>query len=235
MKSKNVKHISQEMTSNININGGKIYLFNKRLFDIVSSSLFLLLFGWLILILLAIKWAEDAFAKGYKLDIKPATNKTKTKYKQYSKDGTCYEVKIVPNNEKIKDKTVYGPIYSSTRVGKDGKIFKFYKIRTMCKGAEEMKEQLLAYGINEADGPAFKLKYDPRISRFGKFLRKTSLDELPQIWNILKGDISVIGPRSPLIQEVEEYNDFQKHRLDVKGGLVCTWQISKKSSSIIFR
>lgn len=104
----------------------------------------------------------------------------------------------------------------------------------MCPGAEMMKEKLLEYGINEADDPAFKLKDDPRITRFGKFLRKTSLDELPQIWDVLLGRMSVVGPRSPIPEEVEKYTEYQMHRLDVKGGLLCLWQIQHNRNSLSF-
>lgn len=213
----------------VKVKGGRFYLFVKRTFDIVSSGLFLLVFGWLILILILIKWIEDWGVKSYKLVIKE-----KAKGRYVGKDGKRYSCKLVrdPNGEK--DPTVHGAIYTSERVGKDCKIFKFHKIRSMCPGAEKMKEQLLAYGINEADAPAFKLKDDPRITGFGKFLRKTSLDELPQIWDIFRGKMSVVGPRSPLPIEVVEYTDYQKHRLDVKGGLLCLWQITPNRNKLSF-
>lgn len=104
----------------------------------------------------------------------------------------------------------------------------------MCKGAEAMKEQLLAYGINEANDPTFKLKYDPRITKFGRFLRKTLLDELPQIWDIFTNRLSIIGPRNPIGSEYDTYNEYQKNRMKVKGGLLCLWQISKNRNSISF-
>ena len=104
----------------------------------------------------------------------------------------------------------------------------------MCKNAEGMKKDLIAQGLNEADGPAFKMKNDPRITRFGKFLRKTSLDELLQLINILNGSMSVVGPRPPIPMEVEQYDEYQKHRLDVKGGLLCLWQIQKNRNSLSF-
>lgn len=128
----------------------------------------------------------------------------------------------------------HNPIYTSIRVGKNGRRFKFHKIRSMIPGAEAMKEKLIEKGLNEADGPAFKIKDDPRITRFGKFLRKTSLDELPQIWDIFVGRISVVGPRSPLPCEVEQYTEYQMHRLDVKGGLLCTWQITPNRNALSF-
>ncbi|MGM9969135.1 MAG: sugar transferase [Anaeroplasma sp.] len=209
-----------------------IYSFLKRLFDIISSGLALVLFGWLILLLMLIKWLEDVGAKNYILDIKEATEKTKKRY--FSKDGKEWEIKIIPDKSGAKDKTVHGAIYTSDRIGKNGRIIKFHKIRSMCKGAEAMKEQLIKYGINEADEPTFKLKDDPRITKFGKFLRKSSLDELPQLWDIFIGSLSVIGPRSPIPSEVLQYNDHQKQRLLVKGGLLCLWQISHNRNEISF-
>ena len=128
----------------------------------------------------------------------------------------------------------HNPIYVSKRVGKNGKIFKFYKIRTMCPNAEAMKQKLIDEGLNEADGPAFKMKNDPRITKVGKVFRKLSLDELPQLFNILNGSMSVVGPRPPIPSEVEQYTEYQRHRLDVKGGLLCLWQIQKNRNAIGF-
>lgn len=128
----------------------------------------------------------------------------------------------------------HNPIYVSKRVGKNGKIFNFYKIRTMCPNAEAMKQKLIDEGLNEADGPAFKMKNDPRITKVGKVFRKLSLDELPQLFNILNGSMSVVGPRPPIPSEVEQYTEYQRHRLDVKGGLLCLWQIQKNRNAIGF-
>lgn len=128
----------------------------------------------------------------------------------------------------------HNPIYVSKRVGKDGRIFNFYKIRTMCPNAEQMKQDLIAQGLNEADPPAFKMKNDPRITKVGKVFRKLSLDELPQLFNILNGSMSVVGPRPPIPSEVEEYNEYQMQRLSVKGGLLCLWQIQKNRNSLSF-
>lgn len=128
----------------------------------------------------------------------------------------------------------HNPLYVSRRVGKDGKIFKFYKIRTMCPHADEIKRQLIECGLNEADGPVFKMKYDPRVTPFGRVLRKLSLDELPQLINVLNGTLSVVGPRSPLEQEVACYTPDQWHRLDVKGGLLCLWQIQHNRNALSF-
>ena len=128
----------------------------------------------------------------------------------------------------------HNPIYTSIRVGKDGKDIKFHKIRSMRPDADKMKQDLIDQGLNEADGPVFKMKNDPRVTKFGRFLRKTSLDELPQIWDIFVGRLSVVGPRSPIRKEVDEYNEYQMHRLDVKGGLLCLWQISKNRHQLSF-
>ena len=126
------------------------------------------------------------------------------------------------------------PIYVSTRVGKNGKLIKFHKIRSMFPNADKMKKKLIKKGLNEADGPAFKMKDDPRVTKFGRFLRKTSLDELPQLWDIFVGSMSFVGPRPPLPEEVKQYNAYQMHRLDVKGGLICLWQISKNRNDLSF-
>ena len=126
------------------------------------------------------------------------------------------------------------PIYSSTRIGKGGKEIRFHKIRTMYPHADKMRKKLIKKGLNEADGPAFKMKDDPRVTKFGKFLRKTSLDELPQLWDVLVGTLSFVGPRSPLPEEVKLYTPYQKHRLDVKGGIICLWQITKNRHDMPF-
>ncbi|MCC8161138.1 MAG: sugar transferase [Oscillospiraceae bacterium] len=122
-----------------------------------------------------------------------------------------------------------GPaIYSQTRVGKNNVHFKIYKFRSMCVNAETLQEELMKY--NEADGPVFKIKEDPRITRVGKFIRKYSIDELPQLVNILRGDMSVVGPRPPLVREVEQYDAYQMQRLLVKPGLTCFWQAYGRSA-----
>ncbi len=159
-----------------------VYDFFKRAFDIVSSSIALIVLSWIFLITaIAIK----------------------------SEDG--------------------GPaIFSQTRVGKDGKLFKMYKFRSMCIDADKKKQELLQH--NESDGPTFKIEKDPRITRVGAFIRKTSIDELPQLWNILAGDMSVVGPRPPLVDEVMQYDDFAMRRLSVKPGLTCYWQCSGRSN-----
>lgn len=124
------------------------------------------------------------------------------------------------------------PFYSQDRVGRDGRVFKFWKFRSMVVGADKMLEQLKEQ--NEKDGPVFKIKDDPRITRIGKFIRKTSIDELPQLWNVFKGDMSVVGPRPPLPSEVEQYSEYEKQRLLVTPGLTCYWQSSKNRDDISF-
>lgn len=124
------------------------------------------------------------------------------------------------------------PIYTQYRVGKNGRVFKFYKLRSMVPGADQMLDSLLDQ--NEMEGPAFKISNDPRITRVGRAIRKTCIDELPQLWNILKGDMSFVGPRPPLPREVEQYNDFQRNRLSVVPGLTCYWQIQPNRNSLTF-
>ena len=124
------------------------------------------------------------------------------------------------------------PFFAQVRCGRDGKLFKIYKFRSMYVDAEDRLKDLLQ--DNEMDGPAFKMKDDPRITRVGRFLRKTSLDELPQLWNILKGDMSIVGPRPALPREVEQYTERQKQRMYVTPGLTCYWQIQPKRNEISF-
>lgn len=118
--------------------------------------------------------------------------------------------------------------FSQMRSGKNNKLFPMYKFRSMVSNAEELLEELK--DLNEMDGPAFKIKDDPRITKVGKFIRKTSIDELPQLFNVLKGDMSLVGPRPPIPHEVAEYNDYQMQRLLVKPGLTCIWQVSGRNS-----
>ena len=124
------------------------------------------------------------------------------------------------------------PFFSQARCGRDGKLFKMYKFRSMYVDAEARLQELLKE--NEMDGPAFKMKNDPRITRVGHFIRKTSLDELPQLWNILKGDMSIVGPRPALPREVEQYTELQKQRMIVTPGLTCYWQTMPKRNEISF-
>ena len=129
--------------------------------------------------------------------------------------------------------TSRGPvIYRQARVGLRGRQFDLYKFRTMVANADQIRLELEAQ--NEADGPAFKIKDDPRITTIGKFLRKTGLDELPQLVNVLKGEMSLIGPRPPLKSETEQYKRWQLRRLSVKPGLSCFWQIIPDRNNIKF-
>ena len=124
------------------------------------------------------------------------------------------------------------PIFSQTRVGRDGKPFTFYKFRSMKPNAEQELDQLLQY--NEMEGPTFKIKDDPRITRVGRFIRKTSIDELPQLWNVLRGDMSIVGPRPGLPREVEQYDDYARQRLLITPGLTCFWQIQPNRNQLTF-
>lgn len=128
----------------------------------------------------------------------------------------------------VKTSDPKGPvIFRQTRVGKNGKTFTMYKFRSMYVDAEERKKELEKF--NESSGPTFKMKNDPRIYPFGRVLRKFSLDELPQLFNIFLGDMSVVGPRPPLPSEVKEYLPWHKMRLAVTPGLTCLWQVSGRS------
>ncbi len=118
--------------------------------------------------------------------------------------------------------------YKQDRNGRNGKVFCMYKFRSMCKNAEQMHQSLL--GKNELDGPAFKLKDDPRVTKVGRFIRRTSLDELPQLVNILKGEMSFVGPRPLPTYETAQCDDYQKQRLLVKPGLTCYWQCSGRNN-----
>jgi exopolysaccharide biosynthesis polyprenyl glycosylphosphotransferase len=121
-----------------------------------------------------------------------------------------------------------GPVlFKQVRVGDKNRQFYIYKFRTMRQGAENELEDLIDQ--NEADGPIFKIRDDPRVTRMGRFLRQTSLDELPQIWNVLKGDMSLVGPRPPIPAEVAQYKSWHKQRLTVPGGITGLWQVSGRS------
>lgn len=129
---------------------------------------------------------------------------------------------------KIKREEPEGSVFfSQNRVGKNGKIFKMYKFRSMFIDAEEKLEQLLKY--NEIEGAMFKMKDDPRITKVGKTIRKYSIDELPQLWNVLKGDMSLVGPRPPLSREVDEYSAYDMQRLLVKPGCTGLWQVNGRN------
>lgn len=124
------------------------------------------------------------------------------------------------------------PIYKQKRVGRHGVLFDMYKFRSMYVDADKRKKELLDQ--NEMDGPVFKIKNDPRITRVGKFIRKYSIDELAQMFNVLKGDMSLVGPRPPLPEEFAEYTDYDKLKLIVTPGVTCTWQISDNRNNIPF-
>ena len=124
------------------------------------------------------------------------------------------------------------PIFAQSRVGRDGKEFTFYKFRSMCPNAEAKLSEVMH--LNEMDGPVFKIKEDPRITRVGKIIRKTSIDELPQLWNILKGDMSIVGPRPALPRETAQYDDYAKQRLLIQPGLTCYWQIQPHRNELSF-
>ena len=124
------------------------------------------------------------------------------------------------------------PIFRQKRVGRHGKLFTMYKFRTMVCNAEELKKQLETQ--NEMDGPVFKIKNDPRITRMGHFLRTTSIDELLRLVNVVQGDMSLVGPRPPLPDEVAKYDDYQKLRLVVTPGLTCIWQTASDRNDIPF-
>ncbi len=121
-----------------------------------------------------------------------------------------------------------GPIlFSQTRIGLNGRQFTFYKFRTMVENAEELRAALSSE--NELSGPVFKIREDPRVTWLGGLLRRSSIDELPQLYNVLLGEMSLIGPRPPLPNEVEEYEPWQRRRLSMKPGLTCVWQVSGRN------
>jgi lipopolysaccharide/colanic/teichoic acid biosynthesis glycosyltransferase len=128
----------------------------------------------------------------------------------------------------IKIEDPKGPVFfKQVRVGKGEKEFSMFKFRSMVADAEERLKDLLQY--NEVSGAMFKMKKDPRVTRIGTFIRKTSIDELPQLWNVLKGEMSLVGPRPPLPREVEEYSDYDKQRLLVTPGCTGLWQVSGRN------
>ena len=164
-------------------NENKVYLFLKRLIDIVGSGLGILILIPVFLIIGILIKLEDP-------------------------KGSVF--------------------FSQKRNGLNGKEFNMYKFRSMVHNAEDLLESLMSK--NEMDGPVFKIKDDPRITKIGKFIRKTSLDELPQLFNVLKGDMSLVGPRPPIPREVIQYNKYQYQRLLVKQGITCYWQISGRNN-----
>ena len=133
-------------------------------------------------------------------------------------------VAILIKLEDPKGKVLFG----QERNGKYPKTFKMYKFRSMVHNAEDLLEELMDQ--NEQTGPVFKIENDPRITKIGKFIRKTSIDELPQLFNVLKGDMSLVGPRPPIPHEVDQYTTYQMQRLAVKPGLTCIWQVSGRNN-----
>lgn len=119
-------------------------------------------------------------------------------------------------------------LYKQTRIGKNGKPFIMYKFRSMVSNADELLESLIH--LNETTGAMFKMKEDPRITRIGRFIRRTSIDELPQLWNVVKGNMSLVGPRPPLPREVEQYTRYDYQRLTVTPGCTGLWQVSARNS-----
>ncbi len=119
------------------------------------------------------------------------------------------------------------PFFAQNRVGKHGVPFRMIKFRSMYMGAQQEQNQLQEY--NEAEGPIFKIQHDPRITKVGHLIRRTSIDELPQMFNVLAGNMSIVGPRPPLPEEVAHYTDYHKQRLLVKPGITCYWQCSGRS------
>jgi lipopolysaccharide/colanic/teichoic acid biosynthesis glycosyltransferase len=121
-----------------------------------------------------------------------------------------------------------GPVfYRQQRVGRRGRSFAFYKFRSMFVDADERQKEVES--LNEQDGPVFKVRSDPRVTSVGRFLRRSSLDEIPQIFNVFKGEMSIVGPRPPLPSEVSRYQPWHRRRLEVTPGITCLWQISGRS------
>ena len=120
------------------------------------------------------------------------------------------------------------PFYAQQRVGQNGRRFRMFKLRTMVSGAHEMRQHVAH--LNECDGPVFKIKNDPRVHGVGAFLRRTSIDELPNLINVLRGEMSLVGPRPPLPEEVEHYSPYAMRRLSVVPGVTGLWQINGRSS-----
>lgn len=127
---------------------------------------------------------------------------------------------------KLEDK---GPVfYGQTRIGKNGAEFKMWKFRSMIENAHELRSQMMAQ--NDADGPMFKIKDDPRVTKIGHFIREKSLDEIPQFFNVLKGEMSLVGPRPSLPEEVMEFDSRERERLNVLPGLTGLWQVSGRNN-----
>jgi lipopolysaccharide/colanic/teichoic acid biosynthesis glycosyltransferase len=119
-------------------------------------------------------------------------------------------------------------LYAQRRIGLGGRPFTLWKFRTMVRRAHAMRDELLAF--NEGSFPAFKMRRDPRVTRLGRLLRRSSIDELPQLWNVLSGDMSLVGPRPPLPEEVQHYDAFAMGRLAVRPGITCIWQVENRQA-----
>jgi lipopolysaccharide/colanic/teichoic acid biosynthesis glycosyltransferase len=169
----------QRLRAQVFANGGSVL---KRTFDVVASSILLLMFSPLLAVIAAVIWVQDG--------------------------GSIF--------------------FPQTRVGQNGKEFKMFKFRSMCLDAEARLQALLAQNAH-ADGVTFKMQRDPRITPAGRWLRKLSLDELPQLFNVLIGDMSLVGPRPPVPREVAKYTLADRRRLAVKPGITCIWQVSGRS------
>jgi exopolysaccharide biosynthesis polyprenyl glycosylphosphotransferase len=118
--------------------------------------------------------------------------------------------------------------FRQSRCGLNGRTFEMFKLRTMCVDAEAQRAEVAF--LNESDGPVFKCKNDPRITRVGGILRRLSIDEIPQLWNVLRGDMSLVGPRPALPDEVTKYQTFERRRLSMRPGITCTWQVGGRSN-----
>jgi exopolysaccharide biosynthesis polyprenyl glycosylphosphotransferase len=122
-----------------------------------------------------------------------------------------------------------GPVFfPQLRVGQNGRMFRMLKFRSMVVDAEKYQRELLQ--ANEQKGPVFKMRRDPRITRVGAFIRRYSIDELPQLWNVLRGDMAIVGPRPPILKEVQQYQPWQRRRLSMRPGLTCFWQVSGRNA-----
>lgn len=180
-------HARIVLLSNIYRGDRRYYWLRKRVFDVVASSLGLLILSPVLLLICLLIVIDD------------------------------------PRG---------GPFFKQTRVGRHKRLFKMYKFRTMYMDAEARKAELEK--LNEKDGPVFKIANDPRVTRVGRFLRKTSLDELPQLLNVIKGEMTLVGPRPPIPREVENYTRYDEMRLSVTPGLTCVWQVQPRRDSIRF-
>ena len=120
------------------------------------------------------------------------------------------------------------PFFTQERVGKDGRRFRLFKLRTMIDGAHLYHDEMHAF--SDVDGPVLKIRNDPRLHALGKLLRRTSIDELPNLLNVMRGEMAIVGPRPPLPREVARYDEFARRRLTVKPGITCLWQISGRSN-----